>query len=360
MAWWSRKNKATESGSEKRSVPTGLFQKCDGCSTTLDSQKVVAALRCCPQCGHHFSLPTEDRIHLLLDEGTAVEQDTGLSATDPLGFRDTKSYADRLRGLSKSIGPSDAFRSFVGNMHELRLALGIFQFEFMGGSMGSVVGEKITRLFERAVSERLPAVILSASGGARMQEGILSLMQMAKTCASLARYREVGKPYISVLLDPTTGGVAASFSWLGDVILAEPQALIGFAGPRVIEQTIRQKLPEGFQRAEFLLKHGIIDAIVPRAELKGRLAMLLRMLLRQPALPLPQVTSVASISGEMLAPVRPTEPAPPAVPAAETPAPSDAAAGRTDDAPSPRTEAPPMIAAALYDGPSSDGAKSLS
>lgn len=360
MAWWSRKNKATESGSEKRSVPTGLFQKCDGCSTTLDSQKVVAALRCCPQCGHHFSLPTEDRIHMLLDEGTAVEQDTTLSATDPLGFRDTKSYADRLRGLSKSIGPSDAFRSFLGSMHEVRLALGIFQFEFMGGSMGSVVGEKITRLFERALSERLPAVILSASGGARMQEGILSLMQMAKTSAALGRLRDRGLPYISVLLNPTTGGVAASFALLGDVILAEPGAMIGFAGPRVIEQTIRQKLPEGFQRAEFLLKHGIIDAIVPRAELKGRLAMLLRMLLRQPALQLPQVASVASISGEMLAPVRQPDLAAAAAPVAEAPAAPDATDSRTDDPQSTRAEVPPLVASALCDSPSSDGAKSFS
>ena len=187
MAWWSRKNKAPEFGSEKRSVPSGLFQKCDGCATTLDSQKIVLALRCCPQCGHHFTMPTEDRIRLLFDEGTAVEQDTGLGATDPLGFRDTKSYADRLSGLKKTLGRADAFRSFVGNLHDLRVALGIFQFEFMGGSMGSVVGEKIARLFERAASERVPAVILSASGGARMQEGILSLMQMAKTSAALGR-----------------------------------------------------------------------------------------------------------------------------------------------------------------------------
>ena len=361
MAWWSRKNKAPEFGSEKRSVPSGLFQKCDGCATTLDSQKIVLALRCCPQCGHHFTMPTEDRIRLLLDEGTAVEQDTGLGATDPLGFRDTKSYADRLSGLKKSLGPADAFRSFVGSLHELRVALGIFQFEFMGGSMGSVVGEKIARLFERAAAEQLPAVILSASGGARMQEGILSLMQMAKTSAALGRLRERGIPYISVLLNPTTGGVAASFALLGDVILAEPGAMIGFAGPRVIEQTIRQKLPEGFQRAEFLLKHGIIDAIVPRAELKGRLTVLLRMLLGHPAVPLPAVTNPAlSSSGELLAlpPELAAAPPPPAAPepGARDPGAEPAAEGAAPLSP----EAPPTLTAILCDSASSDGTKSFS
>ena len=283
MAWWSRKNKATELSGEKRSVPTGLFQKCEGCSSTLDSQKVVEALRCCPQCGHHFAMPTEERIALLLDEGSFVEQDTGLRAIDPLGFRDSKSYADRLRVLQKNTGQADAFRSFVGNLDGVRVSFGVFQFEFMGGSMGSVVGEKIARLYERAASERIPAIVLSASGGARMQEGILSLMQMAKTSAALGRLRDRGIPYISVLLHPTTGGVAASFAMLGDVIIAEPKAMIGFAGPRVIEQTIRQKLPEGFQRSEFLLQHGIIDAIVPRCEMKPRLGQLLRMLQGMPA-----------------------------------------------------------------------------
>ena len=283
MAWWSRKNKATELSSEKRSVPTGLFQKCDGCGAMLDSEKIVQALRCCPSCGHHFSMPTEDRMRLLLDEGTFVEEDVGLIATDPLGFRDSKSYGDRLRASHKSTGQRDAFRGGIGEIDGVRCSFGLFVFEFMGGSMGSVVGEKITRRFERALAERVPAVILSASGGARMQEGILSLMQMAKTSAALGRLRAAGLPYVSVLLHPTTGGVAASFAMLGDVILAEPKAMIGFAGPRVIEQTIRQKLPPGFQRAEFLLQHGMIDAIVPRAQMKARLAQLLRLLTNQPA-----------------------------------------------------------------------------
>ncbi len=343
-------------------MPSGLFQKCDGCATTLDSQKIVLALRCCPQCGHHFTMPTEDRIRLLLDEGTAVEQDTGLGATDPLGFRDTKSYADRLSGLNKSLGRADAFRSFVGSLHELRVALGIFQFEFMGGSMGSVVGEKIARLFERAASEQIPAVILSASGGARMQEGILSLMQMAKTSAALGRLRERGIPYISVLLNPTTGGVAASFALLGDIILAEPGAMIGFAGPRVIEQTIRQKLPEGFQRAEFLLKHGIIDAIVPRAELKGRLTMLLRMLLGQPAVPIVLANPAVASSGEILA-LAPELLADPPGPVAPPPkeGPRELAEQPADDGSSGSApEAPPIVSAILCDSASSDGAKSFS
>ncbi len=278
MAWWSRKNKATELASEKRSVPTGLFIKCDGCSATVDSEKIRESLRCCPHCGYHFSMPTEERLALLLDEGSAHEQDLEIAPLDPLGFRDSKRYADRLVALQKNTGQADAFRSFLASIDGVPVSFGMFQFEFMGGSMGSVVGEKITRVFERAAAKKIPAIVLSSSGGARMQEGILSLMQMAKTSAALQRLRSLGVPYVSVLLHPTTGGVAASFAMLGDVILAEPGAMIGFAGPRVIEQTIRQKLPEGFQRAEFLLRHGIIDSIVPRAELRPKLGQLLRLL----------------------------------------------------------------------------------
>ncbi len=278
MAWWSRKNKATELASEKRSVPTGLFIKCDGCSATVDSEKIRESLRCCPHCGYHFSMPTEERLALLLDDGSMQEQDVEIAPLDPLGFRDSKRYADRLVALQKNTGQADAFRSFLASVDGVPVSFGMFQFEFMGGSMGSVVGEKITRVFERAAEKKIPAIVLSSSGGARMQEGILSLMQMAKPSAALQRLRALGVPYVSVLLHPTTGGVAASFAMLGDVILAEPGAMIGFAGPRVIEQTIRQKLPEGFQRAEFLLRHGIIDSIVPRAELRAKLGQLLRLL----------------------------------------------------------------------------------
>ena len=294
MSWWSRKNKATELSSEKRSVPSGLFQMCEGCGGTIDSQHIEAAFMCCPQCGHHFTMPTEDRLRLLLDDGTAVEQDTDLTPLDPLGFRDSKTYADRLTALKKKTGQSDAFRSFLGHIDGVAVSFGVFQFEFMGGSMGSVVGEKIARLYERALANRCPAVVLSASGGARMQEGILSLMQMAKTSAALGRLRSAGLPYVSVLLNPTTGGVAASFAMLGDIIIAEPGAMVGFAGPRVIEQTIRQKLPPGFQRAEFLLSHGMIDAIVPRADLKSWLAQTLRLLQRLPAPPPPAASRSSS------------------------------------------------------------------
>jgi acetyl-CoA carboxylase carboxyl transferase subunit beta len=282
VAWWSRKNKATELGAEKRSVPTGLFQKCEGCGSTLESQKLLAALRCCPQCGHHFPMPTDERLALLLDADSDEEMDRGLLPQDALGFHDTKSYASRLESLRSRSGQPDAFRSFLGRVDGVDVSFGVFQFEFMGGSMGSVVGEKIARLFERALTFKRPAVILSASGGARMQEGILSLMQMAKTSAALGRLRQAAIPYVSVLLHPTTGGVAASFAMLGDIIVAEPGAMIGFAGPRVIEQTIRQKLPEGFQRAEFLLEHGMVDAIVPRDKLKPWLGQTLRMLTNQP------------------------------------------------------------------------------
>jgi len=215
-----------------------------------------------------------ERLVALLDPGTFEEMDQELEPLDPLGFSDSKKYRDRLRTTRKSLGENDAFVSGVGK----QVSIGCFVFEFMGGSMGSVVGEKVARVFERARDLKCAAVIFSASGGARMQEGIFSLMQMAKTSAAIARFREIRRPYVSVMLHPTTGGVAASFAWLGDVILAEPKALIGFAGPRVIEQTIRQKLPEGFQRSEFLLEHGMIDAIIHRKELRQKLGQLLGLM----------------------------------------------------------------------------------
>jgi acetyl-CoA carboxylase carboxyl transferase subunit beta len=280
-AWWSRtkeKKKADEVQKTKRSVPSGLFQKCEDCGATVETDRVKASLWCCPQCGYHFVLPTEERIRLTVDEGSFSEEDFLIQPEDPLEFKDGKRYVDRLRAAQKQVGTADAFREGMATIEGHAVSIGFFVFEFMGGSMGSVVGEKITRLFERALARRVPAVVFNASGGARMQEGILSLMQMAKTTAALARLKEAGLPYISVLLHPTTGGVAASFATLGDVILAEPKALIGFAGPRVIEQTIRQKLPEGFQRSEFLLQHGMVDAIVKRPEMKTTLARLVSLL----------------------------------------------------------------------------------
>ncbi len=282
MAWWSRPKDKRKDAS-KRSVPSGLFQKCEACGQTVETERVQRALWCCPNCGHHFVLPTEERIRITVDAGSFVEEDRLIQPEDPLEFRDSKRYSERLRMAQKAVGVADAFRSGVATIGGRPVSIGFFVFEFMGGSMGSVVGEKITRLFERALARRLPAVIFNASGGARMQEGILSLVQMAKTTAALALLKRSGLPYFSVLLHPTTGGVAASFAMLGDVILAEPGALIGFAGPRVIEQTIRQKLPEGFQRSEFLLEHGMIDAICERKELTRRLAQLVDLLAPAPA-----------------------------------------------------------------------------
>jgi acetyl-CoA carboxylase carboxyl transferase subunit beta len=279
MAWWSRmKEKRPQSSTQKRSVPSGLFRKCDDCGQTIETESVQKALWCCPRCGFHFVMPTEERIRLICDENSFVEHDENIQPEDPLQFFDSKRYADRLHAAQKSAGLPDAFRGGMARIHGYEVSIGFFVFEFMGGSMGSVVGEKITRVFERGLARRCTVVLFSASGGARMQEGILSLMQMAKTTAALARLKEAGLPYLSVLLHPTTGGVAASFAMLGDVILAEPKALIGFAGPRVIEQTIRQKLPEGFQRSEFLQEHGMIDVIARRGELKERLSQLVGFL----------------------------------------------------------------------------------
>ncbi len=271
MAWWSRAKKLPPE--PKKSVPKGIWAKCEACAATLYERDLAENYQVCPQCGHHRRLATDARIGLVVDEGSFQLSDDALESTDPLEFRvDSNRYRDRLKAAEKKHGGGDAYRAGSATIGGWPVEIGFFVFEYMGGSMGSVVGEKIARQFERALESRRPAIVFSASGGARMQEGVLSLMQMAKTSAARARLAEAGIPYISVLLHPTTGGVAASFAMLGDVIIAEPNALIGFAGPRVIEQTIRQRLPEGFQRSEFLLEHGMIDAIVPRLELKSSLA----------------------------------------------------------------------------------------
>jgi acetyl-CoA carboxylase carboxyl transferase subunit beta len=283
MAWFSKKPRiSTGNGTGDEHVSPsrmqGLWVKCEECDEILFRQELEKNLNCCPLCGHHMPWPARTRLASILDEGSFEEFDTKLEPQDPLGFVDSKKYRDRLKATRKSLGEPEAFISGTGRIEGHLVSVGCFVFEFMGGSMGSVVGEKVARVFERAHQLRCSAVLFSASGGARMQEGIYSLMQMGKTSAAIARFREVRKPYISVMLHPTTGGVAASFSWLGDVILAEPRALIGFAGPRVIEQTIRQRLPEGFQRSEFLLEHGMIDAIVQRRELRPKLGQLLGLL----------------------------------------------------------------------------------
>lgn len=282
MAWFSKEKKLKSKVVPAAPVPPregeSIWVKCEGCGEVIYNQEWERNWNVCPACGHHEPLPSRRRLELILDPGSFQELDAELTPQDPLGFVDAKKYRDRLRATYKKTGLRDAFVSGVGAIQGQAVSLGCFAFEFMGGSMGSVVGEKVARVFDRAFERRIPAIVFSSTGGARMQEGIFSLMQMAKTSAALHRFRSVRKPYVSVMLHPTTGGVAASFAWLGDVVIAEPKALIGFAGPRVIEQTIREKLPPGFQRSEFLLEHGMIDAIVPRSELRDRLAQLLSLM----------------------------------------------------------------------------------
>jgi acetyl-CoA carboxylase carboxyl transferase subunit beta len=266
---------AQSTNAEKRSVGRGLFRKCAGCGAVSTVEELAARFLVCGTCGHHHPMPVEDWVRLLLDDAELEVWDEHIAPTDPLVFDDGKPYPERLSRAQRNTGLTEAIRIGRGRIEGTQIAFGVFAFGFMGGSMGSVVGERITRLFERAALERLPVVLLHSSGGARMQEGILSLMQMAKTVAALGRFRATRKPYFSVLLHPTTGGVAASTALLGDVNLAEPNALIGFAGPRVIENTLRTTLPEGFQRSDFLVAHGMVDAIVPRLELRASLTMLL-------------------------------------------------------------------------------------
>lgn len=278
MAWFSRK-KAPVSAVERKKVqmPQGVWTKCKNCQEIIYAKEIVRNLNVCPKCDYHFRISARERIGLVIDEGTFVEMDAKVCSVDFLEFKDTKKYKDRIRDAVKKAGDGDAVICGRGTIDGLPVVLSVFDFSFMGGSMGSVVGEKLTRAIERGVETRAPVLIFSSSGGARMQESILSLMQMAKTSAALARLKAAGIPFISVLTDPTTGGVTASFAMLGDINMAEPRALIGFAGPRVIEQTIRQTLPEGFQRSEYLLEHGMVDMIVPRSEMKERLSQILRI-----------------------------------------------------------------------------------
>ena len=272
------KTKAGVDAHEKKTLGEGLFRKCDACGDAVKKEDFERNLDVCPACGFHFHLSAEQWIDLLADEGTWTPLDTELSAGDPLEFIDSKAYPDRVEAARKSTGVNDAVLAGTARIDGRPVQLGVFVFRFMGGSMGSVVGELITRMMERGAEHKQPVVLLSCSGGARMQEGSLSLMQMAKTVAARGKLRAAGAPFISVLLHPTTGGVAASFALQGDVNIAEPGALIGFAGPRVIEDTIRQKLPAGFQRAEFLLEHGMIDMISTRQDMRANVARLIEYL----------------------------------------------------------------------------------
>jgi len=279
---WFKKAKQPKPVREARQqsvVPEGLWVKCSSCKEIVYSKELERNDRICPKCGFHFRITASDRIKLLLDP-EFEELFADVSPTDPLAFKDTKAYRDRLRQYHRLLGENDALIAIAGSIEGMPVMLAAMNYDFMGGSMGSVVGEKITLCAEEATRRGVPLIVVSASGGARMQEGILSLMQMAKISAALGRLREARLPYISILTDPTTGGVTASFAMLGDLNIAEPGALIGFAGPRVIEQTLRQSLPEGFQRSEFLLAKGFLDFVVPRTELRATLANCLRHLMR--------------------------------------------------------------------------------
>lgn len=285
MSWFNKQKAGIDSKTEgkKSKVPEGMWIKCPGCAETILNKDIETNLNVCPKCGHHFRISARKRLEVLLDDGAWQEFDAGMTSVDFLEFKDAKSYQERINTAVAKGGSKDAVICVEGAIEKTAVQVAIFDFSFMGGSMGSVVGEKITRAIERGLERQQPVLVISASGGARMQESILSLMQMAKTSAALARLKAAGIPFISILTDPTTGGVTASFAMLGDLNIAEPKALIGFAGPRVIEQTIRQKLPEGFQRAEYLLDHGMVDAIIPRTEMRRQLSSILKMLHRTAA-----------------------------------------------------------------------------
>jgi acetyl-CoA carboxylase carboxyl transferase subunit beta len=279
MAWFKRARKPIAAAKDKTSrVPEGLWVKCPGCEQVIYNKDLATNLNVCPKCGHHFRIGAADRLRMLFDDGTFTEYDKGLVSTDPLKFTDTKPYRTRLEASIEATGQKDAVVAASGRIEGIETSVAAMEYSFIGGSMGVVVGEKITRAIERAIDNRWPVVIVCSSGGARMMEGALSLMQMAKISGALARLAQERLAYIAVLTDPTTGGVTASFAMLGDLNIAEPKALIGFAGPRVIEQTIRQKLPEGFQRAEFLLEKGMVDLVVDRRDLKSVIAKALRFM----------------------------------------------------------------------------------
>jgi acetyl-CoA carboxylase carboxyl transferase subunit beta len=284
MAWFKKTRKpiASQTAEKPSRVPEGLMVKCPGCSQILYNKELEKNLGVCPKCSHHFRISASERLRALFD-GLWTEHFPTLTSTDPLQFTDTKPYRDRLRSTTKTTGMKDAVVVATGQLEGLDVVVAAMEYTFIGGSMGVVVGEKITRAVEMALDRRQPLIVVSCSGGARMMEGALSLMQMAKVSAALARLDRARLPFVSVLTDPTTGGVTASFAMLGDVNIAEPKALIGFAGPRVIEQTIRQKLPEGFQRSEFLIERGMLDLIVDRRDMKATIARILRFMRAVPA-----------------------------------------------------------------------------
>lgn len=278
MAWFRRSKENISPDSQKKDLPDGLWDKCPGCGEILHKKQLDTNLWTCVKCNYHFRIGSEEYISFLIDKGSFREMDKKMRSADPLGFEDTKKYKNRIQETIKKLNLNDAVRTGTGKLDGMDVAIGCMDFKFIGGSMGSVVGEKLARLIDRAYKNKIPLIIISASGGARMMEGAFSLMQMAKTSSRLARLADASIPYISVLTDPTTGGTTASYAMLGDVHVAEPQALIGFAGPRVIKQTIGKDLPKGFQRSEFLVEQGFVDVISHRKDLKSNLYNILTLM----------------------------------------------------------------------------------
>jgi acetyl-CoA carboxylase carboxyl transferase subunit beta len=299
--WFANRRKSEPNNHQRseREIADGLWSKCEACGVLAYTKDLRSNLMVCLECDHHIRVYSEERIHQLIDANTWIPIDEEVRPTDPLKFRDRKSYSDRLREYQDKTKLTDAVQSGIGKLDGLPIGLGVMDFSFMGGSMGSVVGEKLTRIIEQATLRRLPVIIVCASGGARMQEGMLSLMQMAKISGALERHQEEGLLYIPILTHPTMGGVTASFAMLGDIIIAEPKATIGFAGRRVIEQTLREKLPDDFQTSEYLLQHGFVDAIVPRTQLKKTLAQLIRLHQPLPVTPsvIPEAMTLTEVRG---------------------------------------------------------------
>jgi acetyl-CoA carboxylase carboxyl transferase subunit beta len=278
MPWFKRSKENISPDSQKKDLPDGMWEKCPSCGEIIHKQQLESNLWTCAKCGYHFRIGSAEYIQIILDKGTFRETDKKMRSADPLEFEDTKKYSDRIAETIKKLGLNDAVKTGTGKLNDVDVAFGCMDFKFIGGSMGSVVGEKIARLTDRALKNKSPLIIVSASGGARMMEGALSLMQLAKTSSRIARLAEAKIPYISVMTDPTTGGTTASYAMLGDIHIAEPEALIGFAGPRVIKQTIGKDLPKGFQRSEFLMERGFVDIVSPRKELKQNVYNVLTLL----------------------------------------------------------------------------------
>lgn len=277
-AWFRRSKKSIADETQKKDTPQGLWTKCENCGEIIHRKQLEQNLYTCSKCNFHFRIGSREYLEILLDDGTFKEMDRKMKSTDPLAFKDTKPYKERLKEAMQKTGLNDAIRTGTGKINGMEVVIGCMDFSFIGGSMGSVVGEKVARAIDRARTSRIPLVIVSSSGGARMMESVLSLMQLAKTSSRLAQLADAGVPYISILTDPTTGGVTASYAMLGDVNIAEPGALIGFAGPRVIRQAVGKDLPPGFQRAEFQVEHGFVDKVVHRKEMKETVTKLMKLM----------------------------------------------------------------------------------